>query len=118
MQHRSLMEGQNARLSRVLGAALRASALLTALSLAPACAPTAQTKAGKGTTAELIEEGHRRGISLKDPLELDRSIIRDAKEKLGTWGDPVERLRRLIFFLNDSAEGGFHYAPNLSFTAA
>lgn len=55
---------------------------------------------------------------MSNPLDLDPALLRETREKLGVWGDPVERLRRIMFYINDNEGGGFEYAPNLSLSAS
>src|SRR5690242_14164555 len=37
------------------------------------------------TASELVEEGKRRGLTMANPLALDPAIVKEAREKLGTW---------------------------------
>ncbi|NUQ72827.1 MAG: tetratricopeptide repeat protein [Polyangiaceae bacterium] len=83
----------------------------------PAAAPQPKTVRLSATSA-LVEEARARGLSVDDPLTIDTSLLHDADSAVGRWGNPHERLRRLVAYLNDENRLGFQYAPNLSLTAA
>lgn len=126
MQRRGLVKGRSVRGARGLsdlgglaGPLVCALALAASSPLLTGCASAKPMPVIKSpvTAAELVLEGQRRGLSMQNPLALDPAIMRAVREKLGTWGDPTERLRRLIYFLNDEGGGGFEYAPNFSLTA-
>lgn len=110
MLYRGLLSGPRAR--RIAGAA----ALACAASLLSACGP-AKAPRTPATAAEVIREGRWRGLPVSNPLVLEPGILDEVKSDVGTWGDPLERLRRLVYYLNDG-EMGFQYAPNLSLTAS
>lgn len=93
-----------------------AAALACAASLLSACGPAKGARA-PATAAEVIREGRVRGLVLSNPLVLPRDILDEVKSEVGSWGDPLERLRRLVYYLNDG-DMAFKYAPNLSLTAA
>ena len=65
----------------------------------------------------LVEEGRKRGLEMEIPFEIDASIRRDVEEAVGLGGTPVERIRRIIRFMNDKGYLDFRYAQNLSLTA-
>jgi Flp pilus assembly protein TadD len=100
---------------------------LLATACAPPSRPVAPTSTPKTTakpaprrtpTATLVEEARARGLDVEDPLTIDPSVLDDIDSTVGRWGDPHERLRRLIAYLNDENSLGFQYAPNLSLTAS
>lgn len=70
------------------------------------------------TPGELVEEGRRRGLDLEIPFELDEGIERDVEEAIGLGGTPVDRIRRIIRFMNDKGHLNFQYTQNVSLTAS
>lgn len=100
-------------------------ALAALLGLTAACAPTpiappSKTAAAPSPkdTASLLQAARSRGLRVEDPLTIEPSALKDAADAVGRFGDPFERLRRLVNYLNDTRTLGFQYAPNLSLTAS
>jgi tetratricopeptide (TPR) repeat protein len=85
---------------------------------AAACVPPADaSKRSLVTVDSLIEQGRARGVPLENPFEIDDEIKAEVDKYVGLGGTPVERLRRIIRFMNDRGYVNFHYASNLSLTA-
>lgn len=72
---------------------------------------------GRKTNTELLADAHQKGIPLVDPLYLADATKAELREKVGTYGTPVERLRRLMHFLVDSDWLDFQYHANTSLSA-
>jgi tetratricopeptide (TPR) repeat protein len=111
--------------SSPFNSARRVLPLALAALLAAACVqPTAAATSAKGPapsrveTASLVQEARARGLKVEDPLTIEPGILKEADEAVGRWGNPFERLRRVVAYLNDTNRLGFQYAPNLSLTAS
>jgi tetratricopeptide (TPR) repeat protein len=80
-------------------------------------APPPKAKRGMPTAETLVEEGRRRGFAMEIPFAIDDDIAAAADREVGPVGTAVERLRRLIGFLNDRGALYFQYTKGMSLTA-
>lgn len=89
--------------------------LLTALFLS-ACAPRTPQRSVL-TVEELLKDGAEAGLDRGNPFELDDAIRAQVEREVGFGGTPVERIRRIVRFLNDRVSLHFQYQSNVSLTA-
>ncbi len=91
-------------------------AILLAAALLAACAPRGPEKPLL-TVEELLRDGAAAGLDRGNPFELDDAIRAEVEREVGFGGTPVERIRRIVRFLNDRGDLNFRYASNVSLTA-
>jgi len=65
----------------------------------------------------MIREGHEAGLGLVNPFALDDDIKSEVAAEIGFGGTPVNRVRRIIRYLNDKGYINFKYQANMSLTA-
>lgn len=80
-----------------------------------ACAP--QAAAPPTTAARIVVEARAEGITLVDPLALDRDTLAEVDRVVPHLGTPALRLKALLAFLNDRGYVNFQYTPGRSLTA-
>jgi Flp pilus assembly protein TadD len=100
---------------RIWKSSLLAAVAATVLGLA-ACAPKQPPKPLL-TVDQLLQYGEASGLNLGNPFELNEAIRLEVEKEVGLGGTPVERIRRIIRFLNDRGYLNFRYEDNLSLTA-
>jgi tetratricopeptide (TPR) repeat protein len=92
-----------------------ATALAGLLALA-SCAPR-PASAPKVDLTQLLNEARKEGLSLENPFTLDPAIDAEVERNIGFGGTPVERMRRIIRYLNDKGYINFHYEAGMTLTA-
>ncbi len=65
----------------------------------------------------MIQEGNEMGLGLVNPFALDDAIKEEVAKDVGYRGTPIDRIRRIIAFLNDKGYINFKYEANMSLTA-
>lgn len=88
--------------------------LLLAASLLSACAGL---NVGRRSNERLLADARAEGIPMLDPLALSPKTVAEVKAKVGEYGTPLERLRRLKHLLVDTDSLDFQYHANTSLTA-
>ncbi len=65
----------------------------------------------------MIQEGNARGLDLVNPFALDDEIKTKVADEIGFRGTPIDRIHRIIAFLNDKGYINFKYEADMSLTA-
>jgi tetratricopeptide (TPR) repeat protein len=65
----------------------------------------------------LIQEGRQRGLEMEIPFAISPQIQEEVEKNVGFGTTAVERLRRIVRYLNDKGYINFHYEPDMSLTA-
>jgi tetratricopeptide (TPR) repeat protein len=98
------------------GSAATALLAMVCLSLIPGCA--AKRTAPHVLDAEmLVQEGRQRGLDMEIPYAISPRIKDEVEKNVGFGTTTVERLRRIVRYLNDKGYINFHYEPDMSLTA-
>jgi tetratricopeptide (TPR) repeat protein len=66
---------------------------------------------------KLVQEGRKQGLEMEIPFALTPQIQKEVEKNVGYGAPAVERLRRIVRYLNDKGYINFHYEPDMSLTA-
>jgi len=69
------------------------------------------------TVDQIVAQGDQQGLRLEIPFALSGAIKAKVGKEIGFTGTPLERIRRIIRYLNDNHYIHFEYSANLSLTA-
>ena len=89
---------------------------VTALLTLAACAPK-PAGGPKVDLTQLLSEAHAEGLNLENPFTLDPAIEAEVEHNIGFVGTPVDRMRRIIRYLNDKGYINFRYESGMTLTA-
>jgi tetratricopeptide (TPR) repeat protein len=89
--------------------------LLIASAQAGGCSPPV-TATPAQSAQDLLARSQSVGLSLYDPLVIDDVMKRDVEAVVGTQGEPKERMRRMVRYLNDRTFG-FEYRRGTTISA-
>lgn len=69
------------------------------------------------TLDSMLRDARAEGLDLKNPIAINDEMKRDVMEKVGMGAPPLERIERLMRYLTDQKQMGFHYSRARSLTA-
>ena len=69
------------------------------------------------TVDQIVAQGDQQGLRLENPFALNDTIRAKVEKEIGFTGTPLDRIRRIIRYLNDNNYIHFQYSANLSLTA-
>ena len=89
---------------------------LAGLLMLVSCVPR-PASAPKVDLTQLLSEARGEGLMLENPFALDPAIDAEVERNIGYVGTPVDRMRRIIRYLNDKGYINFHYEAGMTLTA-